>query len=184
MLQKYLSKMSPREKKIFYVALVFGSAFLFDRLFMSPALKRIKATEVEIKRQEERIRQDLEFLANRDQIEKEGTHFAKYIPKKIKEKDEINTELFRTIERLAAEANVNLIKSNPGDIKEESSHIQYFASIDCSGKLNDVIGFMHLLNSTGDLFKVVQFNMSPKRGVQDEITTSMTIVKLIVKPSA
>ncbi len=160
------------------------SIALFDRLFMNPALKKIKATEVEIKQQEERIRQDLAFLANREAIEKEAELFSKYIPETIPDNDQVNTELFRSIERLAQEANVDLIKSNPGEIKEQDSHVEYYANLDCSGDLKDIISFMHLLNTSEDLFKVVQFSMSPKRGVQDQISTSMRVVKMVVKPSA
>ena len=62
--------------------------------------------------------------------------------------------------------------------------MEYYVNLDCTGTLENMIKFMHLVNSTEDLLKVIKFNMSPQKGTSNEVNTSMTISKLIMYPFA
>ena len=52
-----------------------------------------------------------------------------------------------------------------------------------SGSFADVVSFMHAINSSDDLLKIVKFNLTPKRGTVDEVNISMSVMKFIISSS-
>ena len=153
--QNFIAKLSENEKKFFYITILIVLVSLLDRLFLGPAIDQLHVIQEEIVRQESSIKRDLRFLSYKDQILEEGKILDKYAIEKLPEKDVINNKFFSTVERLAKRSDVNLIKSNPAPAVNEKDYIQYYANLECTGDLKDMIGFMHLLNSTDDLFKIV-----------------------------
>lgn len=181
-MQKFISNLSDKERKIFYIAVIIVFAFLVDMLFLRPAAKKVKAIEMKIIEQEASVERDVRILARKEMITKTSEAFDNYYTKKMLSSDDINGAFLSSVTRLAGETNVNLVKSNPTDIKKSKKYIEYFANVDCVGKLDDVVSFMHAVNSTENLFKIVRFNMTPKRGTSSDVNASMTIVKLLISP--
>lgn len=184
MAQNFVDKLSGKERKFLYIALVVALLAVFDRLFMGPVLDKIGTLEKSIAEQQVSIKRDLRFLSYKDRIQKETKAFSKYFAGDVKDDDVVNADFLRTIEKLASQAHVTLIKSNPSQAKKEAKFSEYYASLDCSGELKDVVTFMHLVNSSDDLLKIVQFNMTPKRGTTSEVNVSMNILKLVITPDA
>ncbi|MGE0269551.1 MAG: hypothetical protein AB7S78_13965 [Candidatus Omnitrophota bacterium] len=183
-MDKFLSKLSSGQKKVFYVFVVAVVGLLFYLLYVKPITKKIAEIENKIKLQETQVRNDLSYLANREQIIKERESYAQYIPKELGNKDDIESGIYKALEQLTSESNLNLEKSQLGETSIDETHFRYHANLSCSGELNDMISFMHLLNTSDDLFKITGFTMSPKRGAENEVTTSITVEKLVVKPDA
>ena len=179
-MQQFISKLNDQEKKIFNVTVLFILLACFDRLFLGPVLERLKTVDEEIAHQENSIVRDLRFLSYKNKITKESEAFSKYMVSRIPEEDDISTAFFSRMEKLANQSKVNLIKSNPAQTKKEKDFTEYYANIDCTGALSDVVTFMYAVNSGEDLFKIVQFSMTPKKGTFNEVNASMKIVKLIV----
>ena len=78
MIQKFISNLSGKEKKILYVTIVFVFLAFFDRLFMGPVLEKLSNIDDEISLQEESIVRDLRFLNYKDRIIKEEEIFSIY----------------------------------------------------------------------------------------------------------
>ena len=184
MLQSFVAKLSDKEKKIFYITIAFVLLALFDRLFLGPVLDKIDMIDQDIAQQEVIIKSDLKIISSKDKIINESKSFSKYFVKTVKDDDVINAEFLSTIERIATSSKVTLVKSNPSETKKHKDYIEYFASLDCSGKLEDMVTFMHKINATDDLLKVAKLNLSPKRGALNEVNASMTIGKLIISQDA
>ena len=183
LLNQFLAKLSEKEKKIFYITVLFLAFALMDRLFFGPIMDKLKTIAQTITEQEDSIKADLRLLFFKNKIVKSSEVFSKYFSSAQKDDDVINAEFLSKVEKFATQSNVNLIKSNPSESKKEKNFIQYFANLDCAGQLKDVISFMYFINSADDLFKITRFNMTPKRGSEGEVNASMTIVKMIVNPN-
>lgn len=179
-MEGFISKLSPKEKKILYFAIAFVVLAAVDRLYLGPIIEKINFTNEQIKQQEFNIRNDMRFLAHKGKIEKDYKEYGKYFVEKLPDNDVINAEFLSTVEQLATKSNVTLIKSNPADTQKDKEYVKYYANLDCSGELKNIIEFMYMLNSTEDLLKVVDFTMAPKRGSEGEVNASMTIVKLMM----
>ncbi len=178
-MQNIISKFSPNEKKILYFTLIIVLFAFFDRLFLGPITERVGEINSEIAQQRVSIANDLRILEYKDRILEDNSAYTKYFTEDIPEEGVIKTELLGTIERLAREAGINLIKSSPSEIKEEKRYIDYYANMDCLGSLDKVISFMHLINSSDEMLKVVRFSLTPKRGTQSDVNVSIGIVKRI-----
>ena len=180
MIQQFISKLSSGEKKFFYITVSIVLVALFDRLFFGPALNKIDTAKDAIKYQEKGIRSDLKILLYKDRIIKENEMFGKYFTDEISDDDVLNAEFLSVIEKLATQAKVNLVKSSPSQTKKEERFVKYYADLDCSGELEDMVTFMHLINSNEELLKIVKFKIIPKRGQDNNINVSMSVVKMII----
>jgi len=184
LIQKFISKLSKKEQRIFNWAIIVVLLASFDQLFIGPAIHKLQALESQIETQKNSIVRDLKFMSYKDKILTESNLYKSYFTKKAADGDVVNANFLRTVEKLATKANVNLVKSNPTETKQFRRYTEYYANLDCVGKLNDLITFMHSINSTGELLKIVRLNMTPKRGSEEEeVNASMTIVKLVMLPN-
>lgn len=183
-MNKFLDSLSAGQKKAFYLLLVVIVAGLFYVLYVMPIDKRISDIDQKISLKQEEIQKDLAYLSSEADIIKESKELEKYVPKEQKSDDDVGKEIFSSLRRLSQQANVTIEKDSPRDTVRADSHIKYYADLTVSGELRDMVSFMHLLNSTGDLFKIVEFTLTPSRGEDNNVTTSMTVVKLVLKPNA
>jgi hypothetical protein len=179
-IQKFLSSLNDKQKKLLAVTLVILVIALFDRLLIGPTMSRLSSIDEEIVKEEESIKKDMKFLSHKDRIIKQSQELAPYYTEKISTDEEMNAGFLRIIERLAEDATVNLIKVTPSPGVDEKDYLKYQADLECSGKLPDVIKFMHLMNTSRDLLKVVKFNLGAKKGEGDEVKATMTVSKIVI----
>ena len=180
MIQKFISKLSKNERKIFNITFVIVLFAFLDLLFLRPVLNRLHVIDEEIVSQKSSIKGDLRILSYKDRIQKKNEAFKKYISPKPQDDDVVNGNFLSMIEKLATQSKVSLVKSNISEKKEQKKYTEYYANLDCTGDLKDIFTFMHLINSTEELLKVVKVNMVPKRGTQSEVNVSMTVTQLIM----
>jgi len=184
LLQKFYAKLSEKEKKVFYVAAGFVILAVFDFLFMQPVASKIKKIDIEIKEKTDTIKRDVRILSYKDKILKEQEDFRIYDTGEEKAEEEIIAGFLKTVENLVTESKVNLIKLNPGEVKPRKGFIEYYASLECEGKWEDVVTFMHKIETTNELLKIGQVNIAGKKTGPDQVGTTMTLVKLIIDPKS
>jgi hypothetical protein len=182
MMHTFITKLSEKEKKIFYATILFVSLAVFDRLFFGPVLEKISQIDTKITQEKNDITRDLRFLSYKNRIKEELGAFDKYFTKEQQDDNVVNAEFLSAVERIATEAKISLVKSTPAEVKKKSEYIEYYANLDCKGSLENIITFIHMLNSSDELLKVVQYNLVPKRGATDEVNVSMMVMKMVVSP--
>ena len=178
-MQKFISKLSDNERRIFYIAVIFAFFAMFDRLLLGPFLGHLENVQVKIANEKIAIQHDLRFLGYKDRIEAESLVFSKFFSNEVKDRDVISAEFLRSMERLARDTNIDFSKSTLGDPVEYEYHLEYSMTLDCAGVLSDIITFMHKINTSDSLMKVVQFSISPKRGTENNVNISLKVIKLV-----
>ncbi len=153
---------------------------LFERLFLGPVFSNLHNIESKIKEQKVNIVRNLRIISYEDQILERFRVFEKYFVNELKSDSDINADFLRTIENLATKSNVKLVTSNASDAIKKDKYSEYYANLDCTGLLKDIVSFIHQVNTADSLLKVVNLDMTPKRGETDEMTASMTIVKMLI----
>lgn len=181
MLQKFFNNLSDKERKILYIAIPFVLFALYDRLLVAQALDSMSQIDEKIVRQEQTVKANLRYLQHKDQILKERENFDKYITTEMLENKDVNRNFLSAVESIAGETNINIVKSNPTETIQDEDFTKYFANIDATGTLEDMVSFMHRINTTEELLKVVRFKMTPKRGEEASVNASMSISKLVVQ---
>jgi hypothetical protein len=181
---QFISSLSDTGKKLLVVALIILVVALFDRLLIGPTVARMAAIDQDIVAEESSIKQDIELLSRKEKILKESKALEPYITKQIPTEEEIIAAFLKKLEVLAGKANVTIIKVTPQVGVQDKNYIKYQADLECAGVLADVISFMHLLNSSTDLTKVIKFNISAKKADTDEVKAVMSVIKAIVSKDA
>ncbi len=153
---------------------------LFDRLLIGPMISRMTAIDQDIVKEESAIKQDIHFLAYKEKILKESKVLDAYIKKDIPAEEEIIAGFLKKLEILASKANVTLIKVMPSSGIQEKDYIKYQADLECLGKLADVATFMHLVDSSKDLTKVISFHITSKKTEDDTLKTLMSVVQIVI----
>lgn len=180
MIQKFYNKLSEKEKKVFHIAIAMVTLAFFDMLFLRPVLSRMRSLDEEIKQKENVVKRDLRFLSYKERILKENIAFNNYFINQEQTEEEIIAGFLKTVEMIATDASVNLIKLNPSESKKKKGYIEYYADLECAGELKNVIRFMHLIDSTENLLKVVKMSIVSKAAGTDEVLAVMTLIKIIV----
>lgn len=177
---KFISGLNENQKKLLIIAVVIVIAALFDRLLIAPTMSRLSSIEEDITKEETTIKQDMRLLGYKERIMQESNEIAPYLTQNMTTDEEMIAAFLRKIESMAAQAKVNLIKINPAPGQQDAQYWKYQADLECSGKLADVVSFMHAVNAGTDLMKVLKFNFSGKKSETDEIKATMTIEKIVI----
>ena len=101
--------------------------------------------------------------------------------------EEIVAALLKKIETLAAQQSVLITNVRPDDVEEKPNFRIYKTSIDCEGKLGNVLMFIHLLEQSDYLFQVERYSMGPKSKGSDIIKCTLDIARILItveKPTA
>src|SRR3989338_490298 len=183
MIQKFYAKLSDKERKVFYFAMGAIVLALFDAIFLRPVQSKLKVMNEEISEQTNNIKRDLRILSYREKILVERQKLWEYYPKAEQTPDQIKAAFLQRIETVATEAKINLAKVSPSNEEEKKGFKKYYADLDCTGLLPDIVKFMHMIDSTPDLLKVVKVTLTGKPNVK-EVTANMTLVKIIPDPKA
>ena|GEM_PF-851940 len=183
MIQKFYTKLSEKEKKMFYFSAGAVILALFDLLFLRPVTSKLKMIDDEIFDKENNIKRDLRLLSYTDRILAEREAFSPYYNTEVLTPDQIKATFLQKIEMLATEAKINLVKLAPAGEEKKKGFVKYLADLDCTGALDDIVKFMHLIDSTQELLKITKVNIVSKQSAK-EVSATMTVVKIIFDPRA
>ncbi len=180
MINKFISGLSPNEKKIFAVAGLFIVLALFDRLLVGPSLTRTKELDESIAKEEDVIKQNLRFLDYKDRIVKEAATFKDYYTQDVRTEEEVIAGFLKKLELMGTQSSVELSKISPSGQDYQKDHVKYFVSMDCSGKLQDITAFVYAINNSKELIKVEKMSLSGNARNAEAVQASLTVSKMIV----
>ena len=149
---------------------------------MQPVSSKIKKINLEIKEKTDIIKRDARFLSYKNKILKEQEDFRVYGTGEDKAEEEIIAGFLKTIENIVTESKINLVKLNPGEVTPRKGFVEYYASLECEGAWQDIVTFMHKIETTNELLKISKVNITGKKTSADQVSASMTIAKLIIDP--
>ena len=181
MIQKFISKLSQNEKKMLVLAGIILLMVFLDRFFFGPSLENLKSIEEDIRDKENSLKRYVRFLSYKDQIFQEREILEKYYAQKQLNPGEIKEIFLNKIEMLAHEANISSIRVTPSEGEKRKDYTEYLANLECLGKFKDILTFMHAIDSSRELMKIVKFSMNTKKAGSDELTVSMAVSKIIVE---
>ena len=180
MINKFISGLSPKEKKILFAAALFALVALFDRLLVGPSLGRLHDIDDSIVKEVDSIQQNIRFLAHRDKIIKEAAVFKDFFSKDVKTEEEVIAGFLRKIETIASESQVETSKITPAGQDYQKDHLKYYVSLDCSGKFENITNFIYAVNNSRELLKVEKINLLGNTRDAEKVQANLTISKMII----
>jgi len=183
MILEFYNKLSAEEKKVFFIALGILVIAFFDALFLRPVLSRLSGMDTDISEKAGRIRNDMRYLSYEPRIIAEDEAYRAFSADEAKTEEEIIAGFLRTVESLASESNVSIVKLNPSGLQQKKGYVLYYTVLECAGRLSDMAVFMHKIDSTNSLLRITKFNLSGKKASAEDVAASMKISKLIIDPN-
>ena len=177
---KFLTKLSKRERAVFYSAVFVVLLLLLDRSIIYPVYSKIKSLNTQIKDKEIGIVKDMRILAQKERIEAEAKKYASYASQTEAE-EEAMTAFLKEIEELANKSSLYVVDMKPQGVKEEKNKsIKYMITLSCEGQMEQVMNFMYNVENSNSLLTVERYQMGPKTRESSIAQSSMSISKIAV----
>jgi len=180
MIDAFYAKLGRREKLLFIVAFSCVVMVLMDRLVIGPILSQMKLMDAEIAVKTQTVRRNMRILSFRDSILNDYSRYSAYFDSNNRKQDEIISRLLKEIESIAAQKSITIVNIKPGDVQENPVFHEYKTTLECSGKLIDLLGFMSLLEESDYLFKITEFSMTPKSKASDIMKCVMNVTRVLM----
>lgn len=179
-IEEIFSKLNPQSRILFIVTVVFVALALMDRLMIGPFTSRMNYMEAESKAQKEDIKRSKRVISFRDGILEEYLKYSTYLDTGEMTQEEIIAALLKKIETLASQQSVTVTNVRPGDVEDKSNFRIYKTSIDCEGKLVNVLSFVNLMEQSDYLFQVERYTMSPKSKGSEITKCTFDIARILI----
>lgn len=176
----FFSGLKGPTKILFFVAVISVSFALMDRLMIGPFLSQEQYLKAENKAQRENIRRSKRIISFRDRILEEYNQYSTYLDSGEMTQEVIVAALLKKIETIAGQQTVTITGIRPGDVEEKPIYRIYKTSLDCEGKLTNILSFINLLEQSDYLFQVQRYSMGPKSKGSDIIKCTMDISRILI----
>ncbi|MDB4349755.1 hypothetical protein OAA99_02240 [Omnitrophica bacterium] len=178
-LQTLLSRMSKREKSVFYIAAVVISLTVLDRLVVYPIFSKMGELTEEISEKETGIKKSLHILAHKDRILAASVKYKTLIRSSKSEEEEM-TVLLKEIETLANESSIYLVDMKPGGLEDTGPSKKYLLNLNCEAQLQQLVEFMYSIEKSDKLLTIEKYKISPKAKESSVARCSMSISKMVI----
>lgn len=173
-----ISRLSKREKLVFYVAVVFVSLILLDTLIVSPINTKLRSLDDQIQEKELGIKKNLHILAQKNRITKQMADYAVFMTTPKSDKEEM-TDLLKETESIASNSGVYLSDMKPGETTKTQTPKKYLVRLSCEAKMNQLTNFMYTLESSKKLLTIEKYQISPDPKTPGIVKCTMTITKIL-----
>ncbi len=175
----FLSRLSGKEKSMFYAAAIIVSLMLTDRLVVNPIFSKINELSEEIKEKEAGIKKSLHMLAHKDRILAEAVRHRTFIQSLRSEEEEM-TALLKEIEMLASRHSIYLIDMKPGQLEEKGRMMKYSLNLNCEAQLEHLVAFMYDVEKSEKLLTIEKYKIGPKSRDSSVARCGMSISKVVI----
>lgn len=179
-IEEIFSKLNPQSRILFIAAVIILAFGLMDRLMIGPFTSQMNYMEAESKAQKENIKRSKRVISFREGILEEYSKYSTYLDTGEMTQEEIIAALLKKIETLAGQQSVTVTNVRPGDVEDKSNFRIYKTSIDCEGKLVNILSFVNLMEQSDYLFQVVRYAMSPKSKGSEITKCSFDIARILI----
>ena len=178
-LVSFLTKLSKRERIIFYATVaVIGLVFL-DRFILTPILVKIAELSDTIQIKENEIQQSFLIMSQEGRVKKEEKLYHSYLSEITSEEKDI-TSFLREVEGVAKESAVYLVDVKPSNKLEDKTSKQYFVRLNFEAQMEQVMNFFYHISTFEELIKIQDFQIKPKTEGSTIISCTMSLSKTII----
>ena len=177
--QKFLTRLSPREKVIFYIASFFLGLTIFKFVIIEPIFLKTESIDKQIKEKKVILKKDLHLLSLKKFISQERDRYSSYFSKKMS-KEKATTQFLKEIEKLAKQAGVYLVYIRPGSVEEKDFFQKHTINLRCEGNMYQLVSFFYSLESAPKLFTIEKYTLSPKPLGSEVLQCRMTVLAMLV----
>ncbi len=172
------SRMSARERLVLYCAVAVILAAAADRLVIGPILGRARALDQRIRAEEEAARHNRRIIAEQDRVKATLATLDSYSKQAQTQEQEI-ANILGEVEQLARKTSLYLADIKPTGVQEDSITRRYSVDLNCEAQMEQIVSFIYEIETSGTLFLVDSFVISPKSKDSSVAKVNMKISSVI-----
>lgn len=176
----FFSRLSKREKVVFYATSFVVGILLADRLILQPIVHTLHSSHRELEDLESSIKKSMKLLSQKDRILKEVKEYASYSVQ-AKSAEEEMVGLLKFIEDLANESNVNLVYAKPAGEKEEGKIKKFLVNMECETQMQGLMNFFYKVEDSKQLLRIEKYTIQPSSPGSSVVKSAITISKTVVR---
>jgi len=176
----FLSRLSKREKAIFYIAAIFVLVTALDRLIIYPIYSHMKSLDKDIEEKERALKNYMKIISQKDRLKSELAKYATFLNTSKSEVQDINA-LLKELEGLTSKSSVYLIDMKPAGTKESGQNKKYLVTLSLEGNMEQIADFMYNIENSSKLLQVERFQISPKSKGSNVAQCSMTVSQVVIQ---
>lgn len=176
----FTKKLSPREKKYFWTAVVVIFFALIYHFFIQRLVNEFKKVCDDTYLIEGKIKKSIYILSQSNRINKEYEQFGAYFREKAKSDDEEETRMSSLIDGKARVSGVSINNMKPYAAKGIKSYKNYSIEIEAESRIGPLLNFIYELESAQEMLKVEKLGLSVKEEGKPVFKVSMQISKMVV----
>lgn len=177
---EFFHKLSKKEKIGLVAAIVVMMLVAIDRLVISPIGGRIQRVNQEIQFSEKKLSRDLRNMNNKDLVESEYKKYKNYVKKTAASDEEDVANILGEIESLARLSGVSLVDIKPQTPKQTGFYKEYAIGVEVEGSMEQVITFLHNLNSSTQLLRALKLRIGLKDKESFAVKASFLVTKISI----
>lgn len=175
-----IRQLSPREKMVFYGAVIIISLALADRLIIGTFSGIISDLDKQIQQKESQIRAGLRVTSQEERISTQSAKYRSYLSNAATENEEF-TGILKALDKLApAKPGFDLIVMSNAGVKSAGQAQKYLVTINCEGTMEKVMEFMYNIETANKLFVVEKYELTPKSKDTSIVKCTMTVSNLVL----
>ncbi len=178
----FVSGLSAKEKKVLYIACGLVCLAIFDRMILLPISKESRIVSEQIDSRTNLIRKNLKILKYADKIKEEEDIYKDYYTEKGLTQEELIGDFLSEIEQIAQDSGITLTDINPVSVEEKNGYIEYNLTIECTGKMDNLLNFMFEVEAAAKPIRISSYDIVPKKAQNYEIESTISIKKVIILP--
>jgi len=175
----FVTRLSKRERTIFFLTVGVVSLVLLDRMILSPILDKVSSLGETIQEKEEAIEQSLLIVNQEKRIKGESDLYTSFLSEPQTEEKAI-TAFLKEIETLAKKSSIYLTDIKPSRKNVEGAVVYYFVKLNFEAQMEQVFNFFYNVTNFDQLIKIEDYQISPKTEGSSVIACSISISKTII----
>lgn len=176
-----LNKLTPREKKIFYVVIGLLGLVLGYHGAWRPMLEKFSLLDEEIFAFQMKLRKAKIYLRQEDEIREEAKKYPNLEKIEAGTDEEETARLLNLIEQTARNSSVSLSDVKPQEVKSDRITRHYAVELNAESSLDALLAFVYALEHSPEFLKIEQVNTAPKEDQAAVLRTFLIVTRTVVK---
>ncbi|MDD5560714.1 MAG: type 4a pilus biogenesis protein PilO [Candidatus Omnitrophica bacterium] len=175
---EFLSRLSKKEKRLFYITVAIVAVVFLDRVVFRPVLNKLESFNGKISLEEKKLEKSMLILSQEASITSEYNKFAQSI-KQEQSDEETMASLLSGIEKMANSVSVFILDMKPVPVEKAEFYKKYAVKIEAEAKISNLADFIYQLENSPRLLRVADFRLTPQKK-ETVLKINMTISEVLI----
>jgi Tfp pilus assembly protein PilO len=174
----FLSRLSKKEKRLFYITVAIVSIVFLDRVVFKPVINKLESFNGKISVEEKKLEKSMLILAQEQAITSEYKKFAENIKQEQSDEEAIAI-LLSYLEKMANSVSVFILDMKPAPVEKSEFYKKYAVKIEAEAKISNLTDFIYQLENSPKLLRVSDFRLTPQKK-ETVLKINMTVTEVLI----